>query len=68
MNEMRVIEVNEYGHRFIISTLNDKRNELIESGQDTSFVDETLLDVIDALTTRTRESKKQKRKMKGEER
>lgn len=62
MDEMRVIEVDEYGHRLIICTLNDKRNELIESGQDTSFVDETLLDVIDAPT------KKQKRKMKGEER
>jgi hypothetical protein len=28
--------------------LNDKRNELAEQGKDTEFVDETMLDVMDA--------------------
>ena len=56
MDEKRVIEVDEYQHGLIIHSLNDKRNELVEQGQDTEFVDETLIEVMDAPT------KKQKRR------
>lgn len=62
MEEKRVIEVDEYQHGLIIKSLNDKRNELVESGKDTEFVDDTLIDVMDAPT------KKQKRKMREMER
>lgn len=48
MEEKRVIEVDEYQQRLIIGSLNDKRNELVAQGRDTDFVDETLLDVMDA--------------------
>ena len=30
MAEKRIIEVDEYGRRLIVDSLNDKRNELIE--------------------------------------
>ena len=50
MEEKRVIEVDEYQQRLIIGSLNDKRNELVAQGRDTGFVDETLLDVMDAPT------------------
>ena len=50
MEEERVIEVDEYQQRLIIGSLNDKRNELVAQGRDTGFVDETLLDVMDAPT------------------
>ena len=53
----RVIEVDEYQHGLIINALNDKRNALILMGSDTEFVDDTLLDVMDAPT------KKEKRKL-----
>lgn len=56
MEEKRVIEVDGYQHGLIINSLNDKRNELVEQGKDTEFVDETLLEVMDAPT------KKQRRK------
>lgn len=62
MDEKRVIEVDEYQHGLIINSLNDKRNELVEQGKDTEFVDDTLIDVMDAPT------KKQKRKMREMER
>lgn len=42
MSEKRVIEVDEYQHGLIINSLNDKRNELVEQGKDTEFVDDTL--------------------------
>ena len=60
MDEKRVIEVDEYQHGLIINSLNDKRNELVEQGKDTEFVDYTLIDVMDAPM------KKQKRREERE--
>lgn len=60
--EKRVIEVDEYEQRLIINSLNDKRNELVGQGRDTDFVDDTLMDVIEAPT------KKQKKRVEGVER
>lgn len=48
MDEKRVIEVDEYQHGLILHSLNDKRNELVEQGKDTEFVDDTLIEVMDA--------------------
>lgn len=62
MEEKRVIEVDDYQHGLIINSLNNKRNELVEQGRDTEFVDETLLEVMDAPT------KKQRRKNREMER
>lgn len=62
MEEKRVIEVDGYQHGLIINALNDTRNELVEQGKDTEFVDETLLEVMDAPT------KKQRRKNREMER
>ena len=50
--EKRIIEVDEYQHGLIINSLNDKRNALITEGRDTEFVDDTLLEVMDAPTKR----------------
>ena len=50
MEEKRVIDVDDYQHGLIINSLNDKRNELVEQGRDTEFVDETLIEVMDAPT------------------
>lgn len=54
MEEKRVIEVDDYQHGLIINSLNDKRNELVELGRDTKFVDETLIEVMDAPTKNQR--------------
>ena len=54
MEEKRVIEVDDYQHGLIINSLNDKRNELMEQGRDTEFVDETLIEVMDAPTKKQR--------------
>jgi len=62
MEDKRVIEVDEYQQRLIIGSLNDKRNELVAKGRDTDFVDETLLDVMDAPT------RKEKKRCKEMER
>lgn len=62
MEAKRVIEVDEYERRLIIESLNDKRNALIEKGADTDHVDNVLLDVIDAPSSRS------KRKMRERER
>ena len=62
MEEKRVIEVDDYQHGLIINSLNDKRNELVELGRDTGFVDETLIEVMDALT------KKQRKRNRAKER
>ena len=62
MEDRRVIEVDDYQHGLIINSLNDKRNELVAQGKDTEFVDETLLEIIDAPT------KKQKKKNREMER
>lgn len=48
MGEKRIIEVDEYQLGLILNALNDKRNELQEQGKDTEFVDDTLIDVMDA--------------------
>ncbi len=53
MDEKRVIEVDEYQRGLIINSLNDKRNELVEQGKDTEFVDETLIEVMDAVSNHT---------------
>ena len=57
-----MIEVDDYQHGLIINSLNDKRNELVEQGHDTEFVDETLIEVMDAPT------KKQHKKYREMER
>jgi len=62
MEEKRVIEVDDYQHGLIINSLNNKRNELVEQGRDTEFVDETLIEVMDAPT------KKQRKKYREMER
>lgn len=62
MEEKRVIEVDDYQHGLIINSLNDKRNELVELGRDTEFVDETLIEVMDAPT------KKQRKRNRAKER
>lgn len=54
MEEKRVIEVDDYQHGLIINSLNDKRNKLVELGRDTEFVDETLIEVMDAPTKNQR--------------
>ena len=54
MEEKRVIEVDDYQHGLIINSLNNKRNELVELGRDTEFVDETLIEVMDAPTKKQR--------------
>lgn len=48
MEEKHVIEVDDYQRGLIINSLNEKRNALVEQGKDTEFVDETLLEIIDA--------------------
>lgn len=62
MEEKCVIEVDDYQHGLIINSLNNKRNELVEQGRDTEFVDETLIEVMDAPT------KKQRKKYREMER
>ena len=59
MEDKRVIEVDEYQQRLIIGSLNDTRNELVAQGRDTDFVDETLLDVMDAPTRKERKRNKE---------
>jgi hypothetical protein len=59
MEDKRVIEVDKYQQRLIIGSLNDKRNELVAQGRDTDFVDETLLDVMDAPTRKERKRNKE---------
>lgn len=61
MDEKRVIEVDEYQHGLIINSLNDKRNELVEQGKDTEFVDNTLLEVMDAPTKREKKKYREER-------
>ena len=61
MGEKRVIEVDEYQHGLIINSLNDKRNELVEQGKDTEFVDETLIEVMDAPTKREKKRHRDER-------
>lgn len=60
MEEKHVIEVDDYQLGLIINSLNDKRNALVEEGQDTEFVDETLLEVIDAPTKKQRKRNQEK--------
>jgi hypothetical protein len=59
MEDKRVIEVDEYQQRLIIGSLNDKRNVLVAMGRDTDFVDETLLDVMDAPTRKEKKRNKE---------
>ena len=61
MDEKRVIEVDEYQHGLIINSLNDKRNELVEQGKDTDFVDDTLIEVMDAPTKREKKRHRDER-------
>ena len=62
MEEKCVIEVDDYQHGLIINSLNYRRNELVELGRDTEFVDETLIEVMDAPT------KKQRKRNRAKER
>lgn len=59
MEDKRVIEVDEYQQRLIIGSLNETRNELVAQGRDTDFVDETLLDVMDAHTRKEKKRNKE---------
>ena len=59
MEDKRVIEVDEYQQRLIIGSLNEKRNELVAQGRDTDFVDETMLDVMDAPTRKEKKRYKE---------
>lgn len=59
MEDKRVIEVDEYQQRLIIGSLNDTRNGLVAQGRDTDFVDETLLDVMDAPTRKEKKRYKE---------
>ena len=61
MSEKRVIEVDEYQHGLIINSLNDKRNELVEQGMDTEFVDDTLIEVMDAPMKREKKRHRDER-------
>lgn len=61
MDEKRVIEVDEYQHGLIINSLNEKRNELVEQGKDTEFVDNTLIEVMDAPTKREKKRRRDER-------
>ena len=61
MSEKRVIEVDEYQHGLIINSLNDKRNELVEQGKDTEFVDDTLIEVRDAPMKREKKRHRDER-------
>ena len=61
MEEKRVIEVDDYQHGLIINSLNDKRNELVEQGKDTEFVDDTLIEVMDAPTKREKKRHRDER-------
>ena len=61
MCEKRVIEVDEYQHGLIINSLNDKRNELVEQGKDTEFVDDTLIEVMDAPMKREKKRHRDER-------
>lgn len=61
MDEKRVIEVDEYQHGLIINSLNDKRNTLVEQGKDTEFVDDTLIEVMDAPTKREKKKRREER-------
>ena len=59
MEDKRVIEVDEYQQRLIIGSLNETRNELVAQGRDTDFLDETLLDVMDAPTRKEKKRNKE---------
>ena len=61
MSEKRVIEVDEYQHGLIINSLNDKRNELVEQGKDTEFVDDTLIEAMDAPMKREKKRHRDER-------
>ena len=61
MSEKSVIEVDEYQHGLIINSLNDKRNELVEQGKDTEFVDDTLIEVMDAPMKREKKRHRDER-------
>ena len=58
---MDEIEVDEYQHGLIINSLNDKRNELVEQGKDTEFVDDTLIEVMDAPMKREKKRHRDER-------
>ena len=61
MSEKRVIEVDEYQHGLILHSLNDKRNELVKQGKDTEFVDDTLIEVMDAPMKREKKRHRDER-------
>lgn len=61
MSEKRVIEVDEYQHGLILHSLNDKRNELVEQGKDTEFVDDTLIEVMDGPMKREKKRHRDER-------
>ncbi|MDD7503473.1 MAG: hypothetical protein PUK10_03985 [Clostridium sp.] len=61
MSEKRVIEVDEYQHGLILHSLNDKHNELVEQGKDTEFVDDTLIEVMDAPMKREKKRHRDER-------
>ena len=52
--EKRVLTLDEYEHGVVVTALSEYRNDLIEQGEDTDFVNEVLLMAIDAPTRKVR--------------
>ncbi|MBR2784710.1 MAG: hypothetical protein IKD74_01810 [Clostridia bacterium] len=44
----KILELDKLEHGILINALNEFRNKLLREGQDTEFVDELLLKVLDA--------------------
>ena len=61
--DARVVELDHYEYGLIINALNKMRNELVCTKQDTDFVNETLMKVMDAPTKRQSKRLAQSRAM-----
>lgn len=48
MKEVKVLELDKYEFGIIINALNEFRNNLLELNEDTTYVDELLLKILDA--------------------
>lgn len=48
MKEVKVLELDKYEFGIIINALNEFRNRLIDMSEDTTYVDEVLLKILDA--------------------
>lgn len=52
--EKRVLTLDEYEHGVVVNALNEMRKDLIDEERPTDFVDEILLEVIDAPVKKKR--------------